>query len=596
VKPSEWKRINLTKDDVDQGARVHHLQAACIRNSYDRTEEEAGRADIFGPAFLRAPTRAGCRIVFHPLSLTEKSDTMEKHRTGRFRCLYAASEVAGFAKTGGLADVAASLPVALTQRGVDAAVVMPLYRSVHAGPVPPQPTNISFSISIGDHRFTGSVWRGVLPDSDVPIYFIAQPELFERDDPARGFGLYQYTLADNSKRDYQDNCTRYTFFCRAILEALPFLDFWPDVLHCNDWQTGLAPVYLREIHSKHGSSDTRSRYQQIRTLFTIHNMAYQGVFWHHDMPLTGLPWRLFNYEQLEFYGRLNFLKAGIVFSDLISTVSPMYAREIQTPYYGCGLHGVLAHRSHDLFGIVNGADYRVWNPATDQHLPARYDARSVAEGKASCKRALQRHFGLAERADVPLFGMVSRLVDQKGLDLIRQSAWELVSQDLQLLVLGVGEPVYHQMLTDLQKQFPQKVGIQLEQNEPLAHLIEAGADVFLMPSQFEPCGLSQIYSLKYGTVPLVRATGGLADTVVDATNGNLEAGTATGFAFLAYTPAALLETARRALDLYRNHPERWRQLQRTAMTQDWSWDHSAAEYQKLYEDLVHGVGTRQHGD
>jgi starch synthase len=500
------------------------------------------------------------------------------------RCLYAASEVAGFAKTGGLADVAGSLPRALAERGVECAVIMPLYRAIRAANTPLENTGRTITVPVGPRLMTGSILRGKLPHSQVPIYFIDHPDYFDRDDPARGTGLYQFTAPDGSKRDYPDNCERFVFFSRAVLEAMRALDFWPDIIHCNDWQTGLVPVYLREIYQA-SSQPQRAEYLACRALLTVHNLAYQGVFWHLDMPMTGLPWRLFNYEQLEFYGRLNFLKGGIVYADSVTTVSPMYAREIQTPYFGCGLHNVLARRSRELHGIVNGVDYQVWNPAADPHIPARYTVENVQQGKAACKSALQRYYGLPEKPHTPLLGMVSRLVDQKGLDLLARSAHALLQHDVQMVVLGEGEPVYHSMLTELRGRFPGRVGVSIAQDEKLAHQIEAAADIFLMPSQFEPCGLSQLYSLKYGTVPLVRATGGLADTVVDATGENLQAGTATGFAFLPYTPAAFLETVHRALCVYCEQPERWLALQRTGMNQDWSWSRSAAEYERLYRSL-----------
>ena len=529
--------------------------------------------------------------------------------TKPLRCLYAASEVAGFAKTGGLADVAGSLPRALAERGLDCAVIMPLYRCVRSAKNPPTSTGLTFSVPIGARAISGSLFRAVLPHSGVPIFFVEQPDFFERDDPAAGMGLYQFTLPDGGKRDYPDNSARYVFFCRAVLEAMRLLDFWPDVLHVNDWQAALLPVYLHEqrrAHRQTASSqpsrlakpgpEVAERIANVRTLLTIHNIAYQGVFWHLDMPLTGLPWTLFNYEQLEYHGHINFLKGGIVFADSITTVSPMYAREIQTPYYGCGLHGVLAQRSQHIHGIVNGADYRIWDPAIDPYLAANYDAAQVRKGKAACKKALQKHYHLPEKPRVPLLGMVSRLVDQKGLDLLGQSAHALLQHDLQLVVLGEGDPVYHAMLLELRQKFPGRVGLTLGQDEKLAHQIEGGADLFLMPSQFEPCGLSQLYSLKYGTVPLVRATGGLADTVVDATEANLAAGKATGFAFLPYTPAAFLETVHRALCLYCDYPERWLALQQTGMGQDWSWNRSAAEYEKLYHKLIkEGGGPAKNG-
>lgn len=502
-----------------------------------------------------------------------------------YKLMLAASEVVGFAKTGGLADVAGSLPRALAARGHECAVILPLYRCARTAKVPLSPTGLRFAVRVGNRDVPGSLWRATLPDSSVPVYLVAQPDYFERDDPARGRGLYQLTLPGGEKRDYPDNLERYVFFSRAVLEAVRLLDFWPDVLHVNDWQIGLVPVCLREEYSRHPSALLRERYGALRTLLTIHNIAYQGIFPAHAFPLTGLEWRLFNYHQLEFYGQLNLLKAGIVFADLLTTVSPMYAREIQTPWYGWGLDGLLASRRDRLFGIVNGADYRVWNPATDPHLAARYDAATVHERKPLCKRALQRRFGLTESPGTPLLGMVARLVEQKGLDLVARAVLALLGQDVQLVVLGEGDPVYHTMLEDLRARFPQRVGVAFAFDEALAHQIEGGADIFLMPSQFEPSGLNQLYSLKYGTVPVVRATGGLADTIRDCTPETLDAASATGFSFVAYTPDAFREAVGRALDLYRRHPRSWRQLMRTGMEQDWSWDKSAAEYEKLYYEL-----------
>lgn len=510
--------------------------------------------------------------------------------TKPLRVVYAASEVTGFAKTGGLADVAASLPQALAERGLECAVVMPLYRAVRA--TRPTPTGLNFQIPIGDRTVSGSLWRSTLPDSQVPIYFVEQPTYFERDDPATGRGPYQFVQSDGRRVDYPDNCERFVFFSRAILEAISLLNLTPNVLHVNDWQTALAPVYLKEIYQKHAKEAVRTRYQPIRTLITIHNLAFQGVFWHYDMPLTGLSWDLFNYEQLEFHGHINFLKGGIVFSDLINTVSPTYAREIQTPYFGCGLQGVLARRADRLFGIVNGVDYRLWNPATDPALPAPYDVDRL-DGKAICKARLQRELEIKESPRTPLFGMVTRLTDQKGLDLLEEALPQLLRHDLQLAVLGEGDPKYHDMLKALRRRYPQKVGVALRLDEKLAHRIEAGADLFLMPSQFEPCGLTQLFSLRYGSLPLVRATGGLADTVVAATPETLAAGTATGFAFRAYTPQAFLETADRALAMYRNEPKSWQAMQQTAMRQDWSWSRSAAEYEKLYSTLVRAAARER---
>jgi starch synthase len=448
-------------------------------------------------------------------------------------------------------------------------------------------------VQIGHRSVPGRIWLSRLPDSDIPVYLIEQADFFERDDPGRKSGLYQWTTPDGDKRDYADNCERYIFFCRAVLEALPLLGYWPDVLHANDWQTGLIPVYLKEMYGPQ-SRDSYALpperrtvgFDRIHTLFTIHNIAYQGNFWHLDMPLTGLDWKLFNNRQLEFYGHLSFLKAGIVFADRLNTVSPSYAREIQTPYYGYGMQGVLSERRNDLFGIVNGVDYVEWNPATDPQLAAHYDADSVSTGKPRCKQALQQLYNLPVEPRIPLLAVVARLAEQKGIPLILGAADALLDQGCQLVVLGEGDPKYHQQLTELRGRYSQRVGLTLGFDEALAHQIEAGADIFLMPSFYEPSGLNQLYSMRYGTVPVVRATGGLADTVADCTPESLAAGNATGFSFVARTADALFETVQRALSLYREQPDQWLRLVRTGMRQDWSWDRSAAEYERLYEKIV----------
>jgi starch synthase len=493
--------------------------------------------------------------------------------------------VVGFAKTGGLADVAGSLPRALARRGCDCAVILPLYRTARRA-APMEPAGEPFHVPVGGQPVEGRLWRSRLPGSDVPAFLIEQNGYFDRDDPARGSGLYQYAEADGRRRDYGDNCARFVFFCRAVLEAVRLLDFWPDVLHCNDWQTGLIPVYLREDYSRWPNPAARERYLGLKTLFTIHNIAYQGHFWHHDMGLAGLSWRLFNHHQLEYHGGLNFLKAGLVFADYLSTVSPTYAREIQTPYYGNGMQGVLIARRDRLRGIVNGVDYGVWDPASDPHLPARYGPDDPEPGKAVCKAALQRRLELSPEPDAPLLGVVARLVEQKGVDLICRAAPSFLGQGAQLAVLGEGDPHWHAALEGLRGRFPGRVGLRLGFDEGLAHQIEAGADLFLMPSLYEPSGLNQLYSMKYGTPPVVRATGGLADTVTEADPARLEDGAATGFRFAAYSPEALLEALSRAFALYRRRPEPWGRLLRNAMGQDWSWDRSAAEYERLYNTIA----------
>lgn len=504
---------------------------------------------------------------------------------------FASSEVAGFAKTGGLADVVAALPRALASLGHDCIVIMPLYRCIRLGKVVPEMTELRLSIPIRNHMVNGTIWKATLPGTNIPVYLIAQPEYFERDNRKNGTTFYQYTKEDGKLADYEDNCERYVFFCRAVLETLRLIDYWPNVLHCNDWHTGLVPTYLKETYRNHFTPAFRPLYENIRTVFTIHNIAYQGVFWHHDMPVTGLPWELFNYRQLEFYGHLNFLKAGLVWSDCLTAVSPTYAEEIQTPAYGCGLQGVLFERRGDLHGIVNGVDYQVWNPLKDRHIAANYNLDSVEEGKTICKRHLQQMLDLPVDANVPLIGMISRLASQKGWDLVRDAAHDLLQENVQLVVLGDGDNSYKEMLRQLEEEFPQKVAVRFAFDEQLAHHIEAGADMFLMPSLFEPCGLNQMYSLKYGTVPIVRHTGGLADTVVDTTPQTLSDGTATGFAFALPTPMAMLGAIQRAIIFYHTQRRQWLEIMRNGMRQDWSWENSARQYEALYRDVVQKVKT-----
>jgi starch synthase len=501
------------------------------------------------------------------------------------KCLHAASEVAGFAKTGGLADVAAALPIALQERGVESAVVMPLYRACRDSGQPMTPTDERFRVPIGERLVEGRIWRSALPGSQVPVFLIEQPDLFERDDARSGRGIYQFTDANGQRRDYDDNAARFGFFARAILEAMRLGDFWPDVLHMHDWQTALAGVYLREWHQHYAKPDLRGRYAAIRTVFTIHNLAYQGVFSHEAVPMLHLPWKLFTMDKLEFYGHLNFLKAGLTYADWLTTVSPTYAKEIQTTMLGCGLHGILLHRNDRLFGIVNGIDERIWNPATDTFIAGNYGPTSL-DGKAKCKASLQEEFKLDPDPKAPLLGMVSRLAEQKGLDLIEKSVPEILRSGAQFVVLGDGDRAYRDMLLRMRTQFPRQVGVSLAQSEAYAHQIEAGADIFLMPSRYEPCGLNQLYSLKYGTVPVVHTTGGLADTVADASSQNMIMNRATGFSFIPATPKAFTETLQRCLRMYRDDRKAWRQLQQNGMKQDWSWRRSAAEYERLYHQAL----------
>jgi starch synthase len=500
--------------------------------------------------------------------------------------VFATSEVTPFAKTGGLADVCGALPIDLQRAGHNVAVLMPAYRQVKSGGFNIEPLGVKFDIPIGNKIVRGRLLRSVLPGSDVPIFFVEQDDYFDRPE------LYRH-----KGEDYKENCERFVFFCRAVLEAIRLLHLDVDVIHCHDWQTSLIPAYLHiEYLHTHG-------YENIASLLTIHNLAYQGIFWHWDMLVTGLDWRYFNLHQMEFYGKLNLLKTGIVFADWLTTVSPTYAKETQTEELGCGLDGALRQRSDQLTGIVNGVDYASWNPATDPHLPpwpgtgsnerANYDVSNWQAGKAACKAALQRELGLPESPRTPLIAQVGRLADQKGWDLVLDVMRRWTSQmDVQWAILGTGEPYYHEALDALCREFPGRVAVRLEFNDPLAHRIEAGADIFVMPSKYEPCGLNQLYSLRYGTVPVVRATGGLADTVTDTTPETLSRQTATGFSFEAYNASVFEGTLRRAVETYWQNQDTWRQLVETGMRQDWSWTASSQRYLEAYAS----ASRRHHED
>jgi starch synthase len=494
------------------------------------------------------------------------------------KVLFAASEATGFAKTGGLADVIASLPRALAERGHDCTIMLPLYAAVRRAWEHLELLPYRFEVSFPGRKVPGRLFRATLPHSNVRVILIEQPGYFERDDPARGTGIYQFTLPNGQKIDYADNCERFVFFCRSVLEAARLLHFEPDVIHAHDWQTGLVPVYLREEFGPRSFPNTRC-------LFTIHNIAYQGLFWMWDMNLTGLDWRLFNSQQLEFYRQVSFLKGGIVFANLVNTVSPTYAREIQTPDFGCGLEGVLTAHRQRLFGIPNGADYSVWNPAIDQLLPIQYDMGTVAEGKRTCKATLQHDLKLPVDLAIPLVGMVARLVPQKGTELVLRVADQLLQQGAQLVVLGEGDPGIERQLEQVRSRYPDRMALFLGFDERLAHRIEAAADLFLMPSKYEPMGLNQLYSMKYGTPVVARTTGGLADTVIDASPHTLANGTATGFTFGPFSIEALWDALRRGLEMYRHQPDQWQALTHCCMRQDWSWNRSAAEYEKLYQAL-----------
>jgi starch synthase len=481
--------------------------------------------------------------------------------------LLVASEAIPFAKTGGLADVAGTLPAELARLGHQVTLMLPAYRRALKAGLPVERIDLEYDIPIGAKMVRGGLLRSQLPGANVPVYLIEQDSYFDRDE------LYG-TVAGG---DYEDNCERFVFFSRAVLEAARLLRLQLDIVHTNDWQTGLIPAYLKVEYRGVPA------FEHAASLLTIHNLAYQGQFWHWDMLLTGLDWKYFNWHQMEFFGKLNLLKTGLVFADALTTVSPRYAEEIQTPELGCGLDGVLQHRRDDLTGIINGVDYHVWSPAVDPVLAQNYDERNFAKGKAACKAALQNELGLAANPRVPLVGFVGRLAEQKGIDLISQVLpdW-LQGSPVQWAFLGTGDVRYHNILQELAARAPGKLAVRLKYSDELAHRIEAGADIFLMPSRYEPCGLNQLYSLKYGTVPVVHATGGLANTVVQYSPEGLDAGTSTGFIFRDYRAGALSEALGQACDLY-ERPDTWSRLVANGMRQDWSWGRSAREYVGVYE-------------
>jgi starch synthase len=479
------------------------------------------------------------------------------------RVLMIASECVPFAKTGGLADVVGALPRALANLGHRVDVVIPRYRGITAG-APAGRVTIPLEGRLVDADVYATDDRG------VRFVFIDRPEYFDR---AQLYGI--------GNDDYPDNPARFALLSRAALEwAASFGELY-DVVHAHDWQAGLAPVLLaREFRAT-------DAFRHAVAVFTIHNLAYQGVFDPGWLPRLGLARDLMHVDALEYWGRISFLKAGIVFSTLITTVSPQYAKEIQTPPFGFGFDGILRSRAGDLIGILNGIDYDQWDPGRDRYLPVPYDATHL-EGKGAAKRLVLETFGLPTDDGVrqrPLVAMISRLVDQKGLDLLAEIAEQLPSLGASFVLLGTGEPRYENLWRTLAHRYPDRIGARIGFDEALAHRIEAGADLFLMPSRFEPCGLNQMYSLRYGTVPVVRATGGLYDTVRSF---DPATGAGTGFTFAPYSAFALLQTLQSALRTYQNRPV-WRRLQVAGMGQDFSWAGSARKYVAAYERATIGI-------
>ena len=478
------------------------------------------------------------------------------------KVLIASPEIFPFVKTGGLADVTGALPKALRKLGAEVRVILPKHKGIEESKFPMEYRNLKITCQISQ-----SVVEAEIVESEydgVKVYLVEKDEYYYRD--------YLYSTPDG---DYLDNAERFIFFAKSILEAIKVTGFVPDVLHCNDWETALAPVFLKTVYKDDPVL------KNIPTVFTIHNLGYQGIFWHHDMHLLNIGWEYFTPDYLEFFGNINFLKGGIIFSDIISTVSRKYSEEIQTPEYGYGLDGILRTRKKDLFGIINGIDYQDWNPEKDEFLPARYSPDAL-ENKAACKKALQQAFGLPEDPSIPLIATISRLADQKGFDLISEGLEEMLALGTQYVILGTGDRKYHEVFTELAKDFPNSFSVKIAYDNRLAHLIEAGADMFLMPSRYEPCGLNQLYSLKYGTIPIVRGVGGLEDTIIDYDD---DPDKGTGFKFYEYTKEAMFDAIERALKVYRDGAA-WRALEKRCMTADFSWERSAKEYLELYERAI----------
>ena len=488
------------------------------------------------------------------------------------KILFVSSEGLPYSKTGGLADVVEALPKALVAVGHEVAVLLPRY---HGNKIT---STIIYSVTIplGDTLRFPTLAEGQSVEG-VRYFFVDDPAYFDREQ-----------LYGDKSGDYPDNAERFAEFSRAAIEFTKRV-WLPDVIHCHDWQSALVPVLLRSQHA------TDPVVRSLPVVFTIHNLGYQGLFPQTVMRKIGLPDNLFTMDALEYYGKVNYLKGGLLFADYLTTVSRRYAKEIQTPEFGLGLEGVIRHRSERLVGILNGVDYSVWSPEADTFIAQNYSAHNL-DGKKACKKNLLEVFKLpAENMERPLIGIISRFADQKGFDLIAEVAGDLMKENIALVALGTGQPEYEKLFKELGDKYSARVGVKIGFDNALAHKIEAGADMFLMPSRYEPCGLNQIYSLRYGTVPIVRATGGLDDTIE-----NFDAKTqqGTGFKLEDYTGKALLRSVRAALKAYRD-PKSWQALQTNGMAKDFSWKASAASYVTLYEAarrtrIPRAAGTSKH--
>jgi starch synthase len=477
------------------------------------------------------------------------------------KILFVASEAAPFAKTGGLADVAGSLPKALKLLGHDVRIFLPFYTSIAAGSFDISSTMHRTGVHLGNSVETGGLRQTSL--DGIPVYFLENGPYFGRE-----------FLYGTPARDYPDNPRRFSFFCRGVLEFLKHLDFCPDILHCHDWQTALIPILLKY------EAESFPFFRNTAVLYTIHNLAYQGLFPKKSLEEMGFDQSYFTIDRLEYYGKVNLMKGAILSADLINTVSETYCHEIQAPKLGCGLDGVLSSRRKDLSGILNGLDYTEWDPATDRELFATYTAEAP-EGKQANKKELRRLLGLAQSAETPLLGIVSRLSAQKGFDLLAKLLPRFAAEEMQLVVLGAGEEKYVRLLQKAAGSKTHNISFNFGFHSSLAHKIYAGCDIFLMPSHYEPCGLGQLIALHYGAVPVVRKTGGLADTVRDSRDSRKP----TGFAFGPYSSSALWEAIARAVHSWRSKEE-WKMIVRRDMLLDFSWSHSAQKYVELYRSGI----------
>ena len=475
------------------------------------------------------------------------------------KILFVSSEVHPFAKTGGLGDVSGALPLALKQQGHDVRVILPKYRCVSQSKRSIQPLGLTVAVPIGLEVKHGELHEGSL-NRTVPVYFVDQGSYFDRE------GLY-----GDLDEDFTDNAERFIFFDRAVLEACKVLDFQPDIIHCNDWQTGLIPCYLKTTFADDPF------FRGTRSIFSIHNLGFQGNFDEQYLRLAHLPWKVFTLEGIEFYGFFSFMKAGLIYGDMLNTVSKTYSKEILTPENGFHMDGVLRQHQNKLSGILNGADYEEWDPRTDSNIKAQYGPKSL-KGKLECKKSLARKLSLKLEDQTPLLCMVTRLSSQKGIDLLIQSFVELMVQDAALVILGSGEDRYESFFHEQNQDYPNRFRYINGFDEKLAHQILAGSDLLLMPSLYEPCGLTQMYALRYGTVPIVRRVGGLADTIKAFQPGKNQG---TGFLFKPSEADDWMLVLQKALDLY-SKKKTWKTLMLNGMKQDFSWEKSAKEYVRLY--------------